>query len=53
MGFIYMKTEQQIKDYIKKVKTYKEEEFKRSNELIIKTLEWVLKDEEPQQLGLF
>lgn len=48
-----MKTEQQIKDYIKKVKTYKEEEFKRSNELIIKTLEWVLKDEEAQQLGLF
>lgn len=48
-----MKTEQQIKDYIKKVKTYKEEEFKRSNELIIKTLEWVLSDEETKQLGLF
>ena len=48
-----MKTEQQIRDYIEKVKTYKEEEFKRSNELIIKTLEWVLKDEEAQQLGLF
>lgn len=48
-----MKTEQQIRDYIEKVKTYKEEEFKRSNELIIKTLEWVLKNEEAQQLGLF
>lgn len=48
-----MKTEQQIIDYIEKVKTYKEEEFKRSNELIIKTLEWVLKDEETKQLGLF
>lgn len=48
-----MKTVQQIRDYIEKVKTYKEEEFKRSNELIIKTLEWVLKDEETKQLGLF
>lgn len=48
-----MKTEQQIREYIEKVKTYKEEEFKRSNELIIKTLEWVLKDEETKQLGLF
>lgn len=48
-----MKTAQQIRDYIEKVKTYKEEEFKRSNELIIKTLEWVLKDEETKQLGLF
>lgn len=48
-----MKTQQQIRDYIEKVKTYKEEEFKRSNELIIKTLEWVLKDEETKQLGLF
>lgn len=48
-----MKTKQQIRDYIEKVKTYKEEEFKRSNELIIKTLEWVLKDEETKQLGLF
>lgn len=48
-----MKTEQQIRDYIEKVKTYKEEEFKRSNEIIIRTLEWVLKDEETKQLGLF
>lgn len=48
-----MKTEQQIRDYIEKVKTYKEEEFKRSNEIIIRTLEWVLKNEETKQLGLF
>lgn len=50
---VKMKTEQQIRDYIEKVKTYKEEEFKRSNEIIIRTLEWVLKNEETKQLGLF
>ena len=47
-----MKTEEQIKEYIKLVKTYKDE-YPKSRETIIKTLEWVLEDTIIEQGKLF
>lgn len=47
-----MKTEKQIKEYIELVKSYKDE-YPRSRDTIIKTLEWVLKDDEVIQGKLF